>query len=136
MEAERPAITVAADGSSGYNGGGFRRKGTAMDQALGRRVEEMVREAWGGRDPLLSVECRLRPDGKIELRVVSTAFEALDSLEREALLWEVLRPLPSADAVRMTYSLLLTPAEARRYFAGPGPDDVPAVGTDTTDGSA
>lgn len=82
------------------------------------RVMRLIRDALAPDDPDAQVRATRRPDGLLETTVVTRLFEGLDSLEREALLWPILRALPTDDLLRMTYSLLLTPAEAGELFGG------------------
>lgn len=71
----------------------------------------------GLQEPQENATLHLRPDGKTELRVITAKFVGLEGREREALLWEALREMPTAQMLTMTYSLLLTPDEAQRYFS-------------------
>lgn len=89
--------------------------------ALRGRLEQLVRERWRSQDPDVRVSTRLREDGKIDMTVVSERFAGKDGLEREAFFWPVFDPVPRDDLVQMTYCLLLTPEEAARHFATPGP---------------
>jgi hypothetical protein len=82
-----------------------------MDE-LAARVSEAVTSAWRTDDPEARVAATRRPDGKLDITVISRLFDSLPSVERERLLWSVLRSFPPDDTVRMTYSLLVTPAEA------------------------
>jgi hypothetical protein len=88
----------------------------AQQRERARQLERQVGESWEEIDSEASVQVRLRPDGKFDLRLVSTRFEGMDSTEREALFWSRIRRLPSSITIRMTYALLLTPEEARSYF--------------------
>jgi hypothetical protein len=101
----------------------------AEAQALQSRLEAVVREQWGERDPEVQVSSVLREDGKVDMTVVSRLFEGKDGLEREAFFWPTFAPVPKSDLIYMTYCLLLTPEEAARHFAAPGPPS----GTDNTD---
>ena len=83
---------------------------------------ERAASAWREIDSTGDIRFRFRDDGMAEFSVVSSLFEGLDSFDREALVWPALRNLPGALLVRLTYSLLLTPSEAARYFAGGAPD--------------
>jgi hypothetical protein len=90
-------------------------------KALQARLESLVRARWGERDPDAKVSSTVRDDGKVDLMVVSRLFEGKDGLEREAFFWPVFAPVPKSDLIHMTYCLLLTPEEAARLFARPGP---------------
>ncbi|HZO91157.1 MAG TPA: hypothetical protein VFB38_22720 [Chthonomonadaceae bacterium] len=92
-------------------------------KARQERLERIVRERWGARDPEAQVTSVLRPDGKVDMTVVSRLFEGLGGLEREALFWPTFDPVPKSDLIYMTYCLLLTPEEAARHFAAPGDSD-------------
>ena len=81
-----------------------------------KQLEHQVKDALIETDPDATVEVKLRPDGKFDLRLMSTRFEGLDSTQREAFFWSRIRRLPSSVTVRMTYALLLTPEEASSYF--------------------
>lgn len=89
-------------------------------EALRQQLETVVRTGWGEQDPDVQVISRLNPENKIDMTVISRLFEGRDGLEREAFFWPVFTPVPKPDLVHMTYCLLLTPAEATRYFAEPG----------------
>jgi hypothetical protein len=93
----------------------------AEAEALRARLEDVVRAGWGERDPEVRVSSTLHPDNKIDLTVVSALFAGRAGLEREAFFWPVFAPVPRPDLIHMTYCLLLTPEEARRHFATPGP---------------
>lgn len=84
-----------------------------------RQLEAQVRDAWDEADTAATFDVRLRPDGKFDLRLVSTLFDEMDSTQREGLFWSRIRRLPSTLTVRMTYALLLTPEEATTYFEEP-----------------
>ncbi len=98
----------------GYNDS-IRTRRRIIDDELAERVEGAIRGAWSERDPHLSVACARRGDGKLDVTVISRLFESRTSEEREILLWSVLRSFPADDSVRMTYSLLLSPAEAATF---------------------
>jgi hypothetical protein len=83
-----------------------------MTGDLATRVRETIETAWRPLDPDTQVSTRPRVGGMLDVTVVSSRFESLESEERERLLWETIRNLPPDDALRMTYSLLLTPSEA------------------------
>ena len=85
------------------------------------QLERQVEESWEEVDPEATVEVRLRPDGKFDLRLVSARFEGMDSAERESLFWSRIRRLPPTVTVRMTYALMLTPEEAAAYFEDQDP---------------
>ncbi|HLJ55639.1 MAG TPA: hypothetical protein VKT77_11420 [Chthonomonadaceae bacterium] len=82
--------------------------------------------AW---DPDAAVRAETRPDGKLDLTVISRRFEGKDSREREEEFWPALHSIPKADMVHLTYCLLLTPEEAERSF---GPAQPPGA-TDNWD---
>ena len=82
-----------------------------------QRLEATVRDEWGRRDPEGRVASTLRPDGKVDLRVVSTRFKTLDDRDREALFWPVFESVPREDLIYMTYCLLLTPEEEALHFS-------------------
>ena len=77
----------------------------------------MILERWGAKDPEVVVNSRLRPDGKVDITVISREFEEKGGLEREALFWPVFDPVPKPEMIYLTYCLLLTPNEAARHFA-------------------
>ena len=77
--------------------------------------------AWRSIDPHSDMRIQYREDGLAEVLVVSELFQDKQSSEREALFWPAVRDLPRDVLVRMTYSLLLTPDEAARYFEGEAP---------------
>ncbi len=93
----------------------------AEAQARQNRLEQIVRERWGEQDPAVVVTSSLRDDGKVDMVVVSRLFEGKDGLEREACFWPAFASVPKSDLIYMTYCLLLTPEEAARHFAEPGP---------------
>ncbi len=86
-------------------------------EALRERLESLLRQGMDQRDPAATITGILRPDGKLDVTVVSEVFEGMDALEREALVWPLFASVPKPDLVRMTYCLLLTPGEALRNFA-------------------
>ena len=90
--------------------------GSAENESLRERLEHLLQEGWRDRDPAVRITSALRPDGKIDIRVVSQVFEGMDGLEREACFWPLFASVPKPDLVRMTYCLLLTPGEVRRNF--------------------
>ena len=98
-----------------------------MEDCTAAALRNQIQRAWSDTDPSAKVEARVRPDGKRELIVVSSLFEGTDSAEREALFWPAVRDLPRDLLVQMTYSLLLTPDEANRYFAEEAPDERTAI---------
>jgi hypothetical protein len=100
--------------SGGYNDEAM--SDLEKQQERARNLEQQVREAFAEIDPDAKLEVRLRPDGKFDLHLVSTKFEGMGSTEREALFWSRIRRLPSSVTIRMTYALLLSPAEAETYF--------------------
>ncbi len=89
-----------------------------MADSLPERIQRFISGALREADPSACVEARPRPAGLVEIVVISPRFEAKGSIEREEMLWPVLRALPREDRVRMAYSLLLTPDEAARYYRG------------------
>lgn len=102
---------------------------TGEVEALRQQLEALVLSYWQRQDADIQVFSALKPDGKIDMRVVSRLFEGKDGLEREAFFYPVFDPVPKTDMMRMTYCLLLTPAEAARNFARP--DE--RAGTDNRD---
>ena len=94
--------------------------------ALQTRLEEVVRQGWGLRDPNVQVSSVLRDGNKIDMTVISELFSGLEGREREAFFWPVFDPLPKYDLLYMTYCLLLTPEEAARIGA-------PSSGRDNAD---
>ena len=80
--------------------------------ALQARLEEVVRQGWGERDPDVEVTSVLRDGNKIDMTVISQRFAGLEGRDREASFWPVFDPVPKYDLVYMTYCLLLTPEEA------------------------
>jgi len=93
-----------------------------MHKSLSERIEQAIREAWSPQDPNIRVEIASREDGKLEITLISAIFEGQDSFERESGLWTVLRSFSPSDLVRLTYSLLLTPAEAKAFYPERGHD--------------
>lgn len=93
-----------------------------MQNTLAERIEQAIREAWSSQDPSLQIDVAARADGKLEITVISAIFEEQDSFERESRLWTVLRPFSPSDLIHLTYSLLLTPAEAKAFYPERGHD--------------
>lgn len=85
------------------------------------RLEGLIRECVSGWDEDATVRSAIRPDGKIDVTIVSARFEGMDSREREETFWPVLGPVPKPEMIFCTYCLLLTPAEAERSFSSPKP---------------
>jgi hypothetical protein len=86
---------------------------TASRQA---RLDALIRECLAKWDPEAIVRSAIRPDGKLDITVVSRRFEGRDSREREADFWPALDLVPKPEMVYLTYCLLLTPEEAERSF--------------------
>jgi len=114
---------------NGYNGGiendalvtsGLRISGNRVDEraVADRRagLEALLRERLNELDSDAQVRFAIRPDGKVDITVVSVLFEGKDSREREALFWPVFDPVPKSELIHLTYCLLLTPEEARLQF--------------------
>jgi hypothetical protein len=80
------------------------------------RLEALLRVRLHELDHNAEVRSAVRPDGKIDVTVVSRLFEGKDSRDREALFWPVFDPVPKSELIYLTYCLLLTPDEARRDF--------------------
>jgi len=91
--------------------------------ALQTRLEEVVRQGWGNRDPEVQVSSVLRDGNKIDMTVVSKLFAGLEWREREAAFWPVFDPVPKYDLLYMTCCLLLTPEEAGRIDSPAGKDN-------------
>ncbi len=69
-------------------------------------------------DAAAVVRAGVNSDGKIDMTVISTVFEGLDSMERETRIWPAFRALDPGDLITMTYCLFLTPSEATVHFSG------------------
>jgi len=80
------------------------------------RLDALIRECLAEWDPEAIVRSAIRPDGKLDITVISGRFEGRDSREREADFWPALDPVPKPEMVYLTYCLLLTPEEAERSF--------------------
>jgi hypothetical protein len=83
------------------------------------RLLEVIKTTWGEKDTDAEYRGVLRPNGLVDLTVISILFEGLNGLERESLFWRVFDTVPRDHLVYMTYCLLLTPQEAKRHFASP-----------------
>lgn len=81
-------------------------------RTLQARLEEVVRQGWGTRDPQAQVTSVLRDGNKIDMTVVSKLFAGMEWREREAAFWPVFAAVPKYDLLYMTCCLLLTPEEA------------------------
>ncbi len=79
-------------------------------------LESLIRDCVRGWDPDAEVRSAFRPDQKMDLTVISTRFEGIDSRDREGSFWQALDPVPKSEMVYLTYCLLLTPREAARNF--------------------
>jgi hypothetical protein len=90
-----------------------------MADDLSYRIRQAVQSALSDADPAVKVVAARRPDDKLDITVISSAFESLPAEDRERLLWSILRPFPAEDLVQMTYSLLITPSEAAALAADP-----------------
>ncbi len=90
---------------------------SAGSAATSPRLEDLVRQCVTAWDPEAEVRAATRPDGKVDITVVSRRFEGRDSREREADFWPALEPVPKSEMVYLTYCLLLTPEEAERSFS-------------------
>ena len=82
-----------------------------------QRLERLLSERWCEQDPDAVVRSSVRPDGKVDITVVSSLFEGRDSREREGIFWPVFDPVPKSELIYMTYCLLLTPEESNRNFS-------------------
>lgn len=91
------------------------------------RLETLVREQAAQWDPDARVTALVRPDGKVDITVVSRLFEGKDSRDREAAFWPVFDPVPKSELIYLTYCLLLTPAEeaAGSFRAAPAAPSEP-----------
>jgi hypothetical protein len=92
----------------------------AADERRGR-LQDLIRASVAAWDSDAEVRASARPDGKIDMTIVSCRFEGLDSRDREASFWPALDPVPKSEMVYLTYCLLLTPEEAERSFSGATP---------------
>ena len=57
-------------------------------------LQRVLTREMHGIDPNARVSARTRPDGKIDVAVVSSLFIGKDSEEREALFWPILQTIP------------------------------------------
>lgn len=80
--------------------------------ALQARLEEVVRQGWGARDPEMQIISVLRDGNKIDMTVISKLFADLEWRDREAAFWPVFDSVDKYDLLYMTCCLLLTPEEA------------------------
>ena len=90
-------------------------------------VEETLLERFRLLDPGAYLINSGHHNGKIDLTVVSTLFEGMDSSDREGLVWPMLRDLPEQDLLRMTYCLFLTPEEAAQHFGQLTTEETPSA---------
>ena len=90
-----------------------------MTDDLAERVQQAVVHSLNAADPNVIVIPAWRPNGMLDLTVISTAFASQSAEERERQIWSVLRAFDAQDLVRMTYSLLVTPSEAAALSADP-----------------
>ena len=84
-------------------------------EMLRGRLETLIRTEWKVFDPFATVTSKLHEDGKIDFTVISEHFENMDGLQREAFFWRSFKDVPKTDLVRMTYGLLMTPEEAKKF---------------------
>lgn len=98
--------------------------------ARAAELEAIVREQWSQQDGEARFSLALRPDGLIDLTVISEQFEGRDDRERQALFWPVFDAVPKSDLLHLTCCLLLTPKEAQAYFTDVTP---PAAAADSWD---
>jgi hypothetical protein len=87
---------------------------TAADR--GESLTALIRSCAAAWDPQSEVRANARPDGKLDVTVISGRFEGLDSRSREAEFWPALEPVPKSEMIYLTYCLLLTPQEAEHDF--------------------
>ena len=86
-----------------------------MNAELAGQIRQLVLADLHDRDPKATVSVRERPDGLLDLTVVSTVFAGMAAAGRESLLWSILQTLPREATLHMTYSLLLTPTESQAF---------------------
>ena len=67
--------------------------------------------------PQAQIEGRRQNPVSIRLRIIDSDFQAMDRIEREPEIWELLRKLPEEVFVNITMLLLLTPEEAEHSLA-------------------
>ena len=67
--------------------------------------------------PQAQIEGRRQNPVSIRLRIIDPDFQAIDRIERDPEIWELLRKLPEEVFVNITMLLLLTPEEAAHSLA-------------------
>ena len=88
---------------------------TEEPEGLREKLETLILAEWKVFDPFARVTSKLREDGKIDFTIISERFASMDGLQREAFFWQSFKDVPKTDLVRMTYGLLMTPEEAKRF---------------------
>lgn len=88
------------------------------------RIGAQLRGATAAWDPEATVRSVARPDGMLDVTIISRRFEGLDSRDREEAFWPALDPIAKADMVYLTYCLLLTSEEARQSFGAVRPSAI------------
>jgi hypothetical protein len=92
----------------------------ALFEARQQRLERAVTTHW---DSEAEIRSHLRPNGMVELTVVSLRFEGVSGSDREGMFWATFAETSREDLIYMAYCLLLTPDEAQRYFAPAASED-------------
>ena len=67
--------------------------------------------------PQARIEGRRHNPVSIRLRIIDSAFQGVDRVDREPEIWRILKQLPEEVFVNITMLLLLTPDEAENSLA-------------------
>ena len=94
-------------------GSGNRYPSEHSSELLIDRLREGVR-AW---DASTTTRTVILPSGLIDVTVVSSRFQGLNSREREEIFWPALDSIPKPQMIHLTYCLLLSPDEAAESFS-------------------
>jgi stress-induced morphogen len=75
---------------------------------LKERLEQVLKSAFA--EP--QVEADLRPHGKVDALVVSSSFAAVRDVDRQTMIWQVLRrELTPEELLRVSFVLAVSPDE-------------------------
>jgi stress-induced morphogen len=73
--------------------------------------------AYKSRHPKAKIDVERELSVCIRVRIIDPDFKDLDLVDRDSLIWRMLKGLPDDVATQITMLLLLTPKEAKASFA-------------------
>lgn len=73
--------------------------------------------AYQSAHPKAKIDVYRQNSVSVRIRIVDPDFRALDLVDRDSKIWEILHRLPDDVQAEITMVLLLTPAEKKKSFA-------------------